>query len=131
MDTALIYDTDGISEVPNFDHYYDNVIYNLFTHEEKHLELPKYTQGTSVKQEKNRNIHFETLDMDLDREDDGISEVPNFDHYYDNVIYNLFTHEEKHLELPKYTQGTSVKQEKNRNIHFETLDMDLDREDGE
>nr|GEZ34854.1 hypothetical protein [Tanacetum cinerariifolium] len=35
----------------------------------------------------------------------GISEVSNFDHYYDNEIYNFFTHEEQHPELLKYTQG--------------------------
>ncbi|GKE03979.1 protein NRDE2 [Tanacetum coccineum] len=35
-DTALVYDTNGFSEVSNFDHYYDNKICNLFSHEEQH-----------------------------------------------------------------------------------------------
>ncbi|GKB84831.1 protein NRDE2 [Tanacetum coccineum] len=30
--TTPVYDTDGISKVHNFDHCYDNAIYNLFTH---------------------------------------------------------------------------------------------------
>ncbi|GJS45856.1 hypothetical protein Tco_0595977 [Tanacetum coccineum] len=46
--TALVYDTVGISEVPNFDHYYDNEMYNLFTHEEQHPNLHESTHGTSV-----------------------------------------------------------------------------------
>ncbi|GJS01774.1 hypothetical protein Tco_0318282 [Tanacetum coccineum] len=43
MDMASVYNTGGISEVPNFDHYYDNEIYNMFTHEEQHLKLHEST----------------------------------------------------------------------------------------
>nr|GEX45290.1 hypothetical protein [Tanacetum cinerariifolium] len=42
--TDLVYERDGISEVPNFDHYYDNEIDNLFSHEEQHHELHESTQ---------------------------------------------------------------------------------------
>nr|GEX90341.1 hypothetical protein [Tanacetum cinerariifolium] len=279
-DTAPMYDINGILDVPNFDHYYDNKMYNLFAHEEKHTELPKYSQGIFLEQHNNINIHSETLDMDFGGEDgeqhvvndeetkdyfesllynfkvkldksvllskqesvyskhekardelketfskckdelleqiiglnkgnvaalvirnnqngqnanqircynykgveacipltseqhnflsyasdeerkeweltnnylfmtkllpaspntdtapmydiNGILDVPNFDHYYDNKMYNLFAHEEKHTELPKYSQGIFLEQHNNINIHSETLDMDFGGEDGE
>nr|GEX35749.1 RNA-directed DNA polymerase, eukaryota [Tanacetum cinerariifolium] len=44
-DSAPVYDTDGISKVPNFDHYYGNEMYNLLIHEEQQPELLGSTQG--------------------------------------------------------------------------------------
>ncbi|GKE42591.1 hypothetical protein Tco_1469875 [Tanacetum coccineum] len=64
-DTALVYDTVGISEVPNFDHYYDNEMCNLFTYEEQHPNLHESTHGTSVEYQNNSNIYSKYLDMDF------------------------------------------------------------------
>nr|GEU51543.1 hypothetical protein [Tanacetum cinerariifolium] len=67
---ALVYDTNRIFEVPKFYHYYVNVTYNLFDHEEKHSKLPDSSQGTFVEQQNNSNVHSETLDIDFGREYD-------------------------------------------------------------
>ncbi|GJS60642.1 hypothetical protein Tco_0655426 [Tanacetum coccineum] len=64
MDTAPVYDSDGISKALNFDHYYDNEMYNLFTHKEQHLELPESTQGEVEQYDVNNeetNAYFESL----------------------------------------------------------------------
>ncbi|GKB29307.1 hypothetical protein Tco_0868708, partial [Tanacetum coccineum] len=55
-DTALVYDTSGISEVPKFDNYYDNEICNLFAYEEEHLELHESTQATYAKQHNDSHV---------------------------------------------------------------------------
>ncbi|GKD30102.1 hypothetical protein Tco_1240880 [Tanacetum coccineum] len=41
------------------------------------------------------------------------------------TIYNLFTHEEHHPELPESTQGTYMEQQNDSNTVYETLDMDF------
>ncbi|GJU38062.1 hypothetical protein Tco_1186416 [Tanacetum coccineum] len=89
--TTLVYDIDGISKVPSFDHYYDNEMYNLFTHEERHPELPESTQGIYVEQPNNSNIHSETLDMDFSRgeveQHDSNNEETNA--YFESLLHNF------------------------------------------
>ncbi|GJW58345.1 ribonuclease H-like domain-containing protein, partial [Tanacetum coccineum] len=43
-DNNHVYDTVTPYEVLNFDNYYDNRIYNMFSHEEQHSELPESSQ---------------------------------------------------------------------------------------
>nr|GEV23699.1 phosphoethanolamine N-methyltransferase [Tanacetum cinerariifolium] len=50
--------TDGLPEVPNFDNYYVNKIYNMFSHEDQHYELPEFTQGESFNKQAVRTKLF-------------------------------------------------------------------------
>ncbi|GJX28503.1 ribonuclease H-like domain-containing protein [Tanacetum coccineum] len=64
-DNNHVYDTVTPYEVLNFDNYYDNRIYNMFSHEEQHSELPESSQGTYVEQHYDSNIMVETIDVDF------------------------------------------------------------------
>ncbi|GJY98920.1 hypothetical protein Tco_0516350 [Tanacetum coccineum] len=91
MGIAPVYDTDEISKVSNFDHYYDNEMYNLFTHKEQHPELPESTQGTYVEQQNDNNIMPETRYMDLGggnvEQHDVNNEETNV--YFESLFHNF------------------------------------------
>ncbi|GJW57725.1 hypothetical protein Tco_0104456 [Tanacetum coccineum] len=111
-----MYDTDGIPNVPNFDHYYDNEMYNLFAHEERHPELPEYSQGTFLEQQNNSNIHSETLDMNFGGED-GEQHAVNDEEtkaYFESLLHNF------KVELDK-----SVLVNRNDKIEIERLTTEL------
>ncbi|GJS09345.1 hypothetical protein Tco_0366141 [Tanacetum coccineum] len=92
--TALVYDTYGLSKVPNFDNYHINEIYNLFAHEEQHSELPKSTKGTHVEQKCDSNIMAENLDMNFSEEDVDQHAVNNEEtNAYFEAILNNFKNE--------------------------------------
>ncbi|GKB32303.1 hypothetical protein Tco_0871704, partial [Tanacetum coccineum] len=38
-DKAPVYDSNGLAEVPKYDHCYNNEIFNMFTQEEQYTEL--------------------------------------------------------------------------------------------
>ncbi|GKB68717.1 protein NRDE2, partial [Tanacetum coccineum] len=108
-DTALVYDTVRISEVPNFDHYYDNEMYNLFTHEEQHPNLHESTHGTSVEYQNNSNIYSKYLDMDFSggnvEQHDVNYEKTNA--YFESLLYNF------KVELDKCVMVNCNDKEKN------------------
>ena len=64
-DIGPSYDTDALAEVPHYDTYYDNDMFNLFTHERYHPELPKSISDTYVIEHNDSNIFFETSNMNL------------------------------------------------------------------
>ncbi|GJX40270.1 hypothetical protein Tco_0255260 [Tanacetum coccineum] len=115
-DTALMHDTDGIPDVPNFNYYYDNETYNLFAYEEQHPKLPEYSQGTFLEQQNNSNIHSETLDMDFGGED-GEQHAVNDEEtkaYFESLLHKF------KVELDKF-----VLVNRNDKIKIERLTTEL------
>ncbi|GJV18511.1 hypothetical protein Tco_1367531 [Tanacetum coccineum] len=90
MDTASVYDSDGISKALNFDHYYDNEMYNLFTHKEQHLELPESTQVTLVHYKSLEKEADESLDKVkvLEKENDRLLEAILFSDVMFTILHN-------------------------------------------
>nr|GEV09215.1 retrovirus-related Pol polyprotein from transposon TNT 1-94 [Tanacetum cinerariifolium] len=62
-DSALVYDSDGLAEVHNYENCYDNEILNMFTQEEQYIELlepiPKPQQVPQ-----NNNVIFEDTSVE-------------------------------------------------------------------
>ncbi|GKC33130.1 hypothetical protein Tco_1040424 [Tanacetum coccineum] len=90
-DTALIYYTDGISEVLNFDNYYDNEIYNLLAHEEQHFELLESIQGPYVEQKYDSKIMAGTTDVDFSRGEveQHVMNNEETDAYFESLVNNF------------------------------------------
>ncbi|GJR46020.1 hypothetical protein Tco_1314123 [Tanacetum coccineum] len=83
-------------------------IYNLFTHEEHHPELPESTQGTYMEQQNDSNIVYETLDMDFSGGDVEQHVVKNEEiNAYIEYPLSLHTSEEE-LEGPMKDQPLSA-----------------------
>ncbi|GJS57529.1 retrovirus-related pol polyprotein from transposon TNT 1-94 [Tanacetum coccineum] len=55
-DKALVYDSNGSAEVHNYDNYYDNEIFNMFTQEERYTELLEPIPEPYQVQHNNSNV---------------------------------------------------------------------------
>nr|GEV72848.1 hypothetical protein [Tanacetum cinerariifolium] len=114
--TDLVYERDGISKVPNFDHYYDNEIDNLFSLEEQHHELHESTQGRLagdlgltnnvlipwVTKEESEVLGLLMIDNDLFTCDKPLGMIYNEYNRLSEMDDNLFTYKVKIPELSYY-----------------------------
>ncbi|GJY97610.1 hypothetical protein Tco_0514520 [Tanacetum coccineum] len=63
-DKAPIYDSNGSAEVHNYDNYYDNEIFNMFTQEEKYTELLEPIPEPHQVQQNDSNVISEVSSME-------------------------------------------------------------------
>nr|GFA49417.1 hypothetical protein [Tanacetum cinerariifolium] len=95
-DKAPIYDTDGSTEVHDYENYDDNEIFNMFTQEEQYTELLEpIPEPHQVPQ--NNNVIFE--DASVEQSGETIEQHPtNFEEtfaLYDSLYHNLAIEVEK------------------------------------
>ncbi|GKB02879.1 putative reverse transcriptase, RNA-dependent DNA polymerase, LTR copia-type gag-polypeptide [Tanacetum coccineum] len=123
-DNNHVYDTVTPYEVLNFDNYYDNRIYNMFSHEEQHSELPESSQGTYVEQHYDSNIMVETIDVDFSGGDVKQYAVNNEEtNAYCETLLNNFKVEIDRINMP-HADTEKV-------VHKETIGLLVCNEDQE
>nr|GFB59010.1 hypothetical protein [Tanacetum cinerariifolium] len=66
-DKAPVYDSDGSTEVHNYDNFYDNEIFNIFTQKEQYTELFELIPEPHQVQQNDSNIISEVFSVEQDR----------------------------------------------------------------
>nr|GEX77720.1 hypothetical protein [Tanacetum cinerariifolium] len=181
---APVYDSDESVKVYNYDNYYDNEIFNMFTQEERYTELLEPILEPHQVQQNDSNVISEVSSMEQDGRTidqhpvtveetpkefdfmaavmdlDGIEEVNtncilmanlqqalasgtqtnkapvydsdesvkvyNYDNCYDNEIFNMFTQEERYIELLEPILEPHQVQQNDSNVIFEVSSMEQD-----
>nr|GEX00517.1 hypothetical protein [Tanacetum cinerariifolium] len=65
-DKAPVYDSNESAEVRNYENYYDNEIFNIFTQEEQYIELLKPIPEPHQVQHNNNNVIFKVSSVEQD-----------------------------------------------------------------
>nr|GEU68885.1 retrovirus-related Pol polyprotein from transposon TNT 1-94 [Tanacetum cinerariifolium] len=96
-DKAPVYDSDGSAEVHNYEDCYDNDIFNMFTQEEQHTELPEPIPKSHQVPQNDNDVISKVTSME---QNGGIVEqhpanVEEIHVLYDSLYHNLAIEVEK------------------------------------
>nr|GFC32922.1 hypothetical protein [Tanacetum cinerariifolium] len=67
-DSAPVYDSDGSAEVHEYENYYDNEIFNMFTQEEQYTELLEPIHEPQQVPQNDNDVISEVTDVEQERE---------------------------------------------------------------
>nr|GEV11159.1 hypothetical protein [Tanacetum cinerariifolium] len=99
-DKALVYESDGTTEVHKYDSCYNNEIFNMFTQEEQYTELLESILEPHKVQQNDNNVIYMVYSMEQSR---GIVEHPatveETRAYFESLYNNLAIEVEKYVKL--------------------------------
>nr|GEW28645.1 hypothetical protein [Tanacetum cinerariifolium] len=96
-DKAPVYDSDGSAKVHNYDNYYDNKIFNMFTQGEQYTELLEPIPKPHQVQQNDSNVISEVSNVKQDRRtiDQHPATVEETRAYFESLYNNLAIEVEK------------------------------------
>nr|GEY63619.1 retrovirus-related Pol polyprotein from transposon TNT 1-94 [Tanacetum cinerariifolium] len=96
-DKAPVYDSDGSTEVHNYEYCYDNEVFNMFTQEEQYTELPEPISGSHQVPQNDNNVISEVTSVEqsegtVEQHPTNVEETRAL---FDSLFHNLAIEVEK------------------------------------
>nr|GEU39578.1 hypothetical protein [Tanacetum cinerariifolium] len=130
-DKAPVYDSDGSTEVHNYDNFYDNEIFNMFTQEEQYTEQPEPIPKPHQVQQNDINVIYEVSSVEqgggtVDQHPATVEEThAYFESLYNNLAIEVKKANTVNRKLRETNADLTTKLARYKNQNMTTLETQL------